>query len=325
MEVVSEFLQLHDHKHIEILSTPSSTLLKLECFFYPHIEFSSELLSKHSLPHYFFLDAGPRVGRFLVEGTHIIHFEPCAEVDEHHFLWVLSHHVRAALHRHRGDLVLHANTLLWQCGLLAISGSSGAGKSTTAAGLIQRGAIQIADDLTALRAGDHGQLVIRQGAPQLHLTHAAAERLGLDRGARPSPVRSDKVVVPLDGPSNTIPHAVTEPEGWPAPSAPGLRDLVLLEPGDGPNVELSRLRGAELFLALQHCLYGPLKPCDTPASFRLQALLARNVRVWRLRRPQTRWCLDEVLDALEQALAAPSCSGQDPLASAEPRLHPADG
>ena len=101
---------------------------------------------------------------------------------------------------------------------------------------------------------------------------------------------------------------------------------MLLEPGDGPEVELNRLSGADLFLALQHGLYGPLKPCDIPASFRHQALLARSVRVWSLKRPQGRWCLDEVLDTLEQALAAaPAPLGEDPPASAEPRLPPAHG
>ncbi len=290
---------------------------------YYYINFPNDFLGASS-PRSFFLDAGPRVGRFLVEGSYTVHFEPAADVEEELLQWMLSHHLRAALHRHRGDLVLHANTLLWPQGLLAISGSSGAGKSTTAAGLIQRGAIQIADDLTVLRAGEHGQLVVRHGAPQLHLTRAAAERLGLIHGTRPSPVRADKVVVPLDDPTLGLGHP-TEPEGWPAPSAPGLRDLVLLEPGDGPELLLSRLRGHDLFLALQHCLYGPLQPCDTPASFRLQALLARSVRVWRLTRPQTRWCLVEVLDALEQALAVPSSSGHDPHASAEHRQPPADG
>lgn len=91
-------------------------------------------------------------------------------------------------------------------------------------------------------------------------------------------------------------------------------------------MQLSRLRGSELFLALQHCLYGPLKPCDTPASFRLQALLARSVRVWRLQRPQERWCLDEVLDVLEQSLGTAAAPfDQDPPTSAEQRLSPADG
>ncbi len=273
------------------------------------------------------MDAGPGVGRFLVEATHTVHLEPAADLDPDRARFVLAHPVLAALHRHRGDLVLHANALRWRHGLLAVAGGSGAGKSTTTAGLIQRGATLIADDLTVLRAGDHGQLVVRHGAPQLHLTRVAAERLGLGSGALPSPVRSDKVVVPLDGPTaSPLPHAAAGPGGWPDPCGPGLRDLVLLEPADGPEVELNRLRGSDLFLALQHGLYGPLKPCDTPASFRLQALLARTVRVWSLKRPQGRWCLDAVLDALDDGLAeAPAPLGQDPAASAEPPRPPAHG
>lgn len=213
--------------------------------------------------------------------------------------------------------MLHANTLSWCHGQVAIAGCSGAGKSTTAAGLVQRGAKLIADDLTILRAGHADQLVVRKGSSQLHLTRVAAERLALSQSAKPSPVHSAKVVVPLADPNTPEQPRNTILEDWhPDLSAPGLNDLVLLEPGEVEDVLLSRLHGADLFLALQHCLYGPLRPCDTPASFRLQALLARNVRVWRLRRPQARWCLDEVLDALEQALAAPSPSRQDPHASA---------
>ena len=273
------------------------------------------------------MDSGPQVGRFLIEETHTIHFEPAAHAEQARVDFVLSHPVLAALHRHRGDLVLHANTLLWRNGLLAIAGSSGSGKSTTAAGLIQRGATLIADDLTVLRAGHHDQLVVRQGAPQLHLTRIAAERLEFSHGARPSPVHSAKLVVPLGDPASPAAAQGAALHDWrPDLSGPGLRDLVLLNPGDGAEVQITRLRGADLFLALQHCLYGPLKPCDTPASFRLQALLARRVRVWSLRRPQERWCLDEVLDALQEAIATdPTLLGQDPPASAEPRLHPADG
>ena len=279
------------------------------------------------MPGHCLIDAGPDVGRFLVEGSHTIHFEPAPDLDQARFDFVFAHAVLAAIHRHRGDLVLHANTLRWRHGLLAIAGSSGAGKSTTAAGLIQRGATLIADDLTVLRAGHHDQLVVRQTPPQLHLTRLAAERLGLSGGARPSPVHSAKVVVSVEEPATTSPpHAAPEQPWSPDLSGPGLHDLVLLEASHEQEVRLRRLHGADLFLALQHCIYGPLKPCDIPASFPLQALLARRVRVWSLKRPQERWCLDEVLDALEDGLAgAPTPIGQDCPASAESHPPQADG
>jgi hypothetical protein len=189
----------------------------------------------------------------------------------------------AAVLRNRGVLVLHANTLRLPRGAVAISGHSGAGKSTTAAGLLAKGAGMVADDVAAVSIAEDRQVTVAPGVGEMHLRPEAVAALGLaeESGSRYS-MRS-KAVVPVEVASG---RPVT------------LADLYPLVTGSESKVRVERLRGAGLFDALQDCIYGPLLAADTPPCFPVQAALARSVRVWRITHPQSRWSLDEVVEAI---------------------------
>lgn len=83
------------------------------------------------------------------------------------------------LHR-RGLLCLHGAALHIHGRTIALLGESGAGKSTTSAALITRGAIPLSDDLVVLRPQDGG-FVVEPGSAGFRLDEAATEQiLGAD-------------------------------------------------------------------------------------------------------------------------------------------------
>lgn len=131
-------------------------------------------------PACYLLRGGLRSGRFLVEDGKRVTVERNPAAEDDRILFHLLHSVTAALLRQRGFLALHANTALTPRGAIALSGKSGAGKSTTLAALFQRGCAMISDDITALRIGTDGQVVAVPGAAQIHLWDDAAGRLGID-------------------------------------------------------------------------------------------------------------------------------------------------
>ena len=243
----------------------------------------AEAPSWQAEPYRFLLRGGARAGRFLVEdGTRVtLERNPAAE-DEmlcFHFLDA----VLAAILRQRGWLVLHANAAVTPTGAIAVSGESGAGKSTTLAALLQRGCTMLADDITVLRLGAAGCVEALPGVPQLHLTEEAAEGLGQDIVGLPRyRWRRMKAAVPIQIAST------------PAP----LRALYLLRSSAQAELQIQTLIGAEKFAALQECVYGPLLPQEHPGQFPLFSAVTEQVTVFRLDRPAGRWSVDEIVEAV---------------------------
>ena len=199
--------------------------------------------------------------------------------------------VLAALLRHRGLLVLHANAVQTPDGVVVISGESGSGKSTTLAALLRRGCRMLSDDVTALRPGDvPGAIEVVPGAAQIHLTQDAAESLGYAVSpAQLQPWRRMKTAV-------SGRDSMTGQAGQ-------LRALYVLRPSGGEEVVAARVTGGGKFLALQECLYGPMFAEEHPALFPLMSAVVAAVPLYRLDRPASRWSVDEVAGAI---LAGPS-------------------
>ena len=236
-------------------------------------------------PGRFLLRAGDHAGRFLVERGHRITLQRSASADEDALGFHFLDSVLAATLRQNGLLVLHANAVATPQGARAVSGISGAGKSTTTAALLQRGCTLLADDLTVVRPGPDGVLEVLPGVPQFSLCEDAMDRshrpvAGLSRHRR----CRHKFVVP----------ARAEMANRPVP----LRALYLLQSHPGKDVRVRRVTGAEKFSAVQDAIYGPLLPQEHPAQFPLFATLARQVAVFRLERPENLWTVDAVAEVL---------------------------
>jgi hypothetical protein len=90
--------------------------------------------------------------------------------------------------RHRGVVCLHASSVVIDGRAVAFVGPPGAGKSTTAAALAQRGLPVLADDVTAIREVD-GKFYAYPAYPGLWLWPDSVEMLYGPGDDRPKPIR----------------------------------------------------------------------------------------------------------------------------------------
>jgi hypothetical protein len=237
-------------------------------------------------PGSFLLRGGSHAGRFLVEdGQRItLHRNPAAEDQQLCANFIMT--VIVALLRQRGQLVLHANVVMTPRGAVAISGESGAGKSTTQATLITRGCQMVTDDVSVLQLNIDGQVTVLPGFPKMNLCEDAAIKLGHDvAGLQRNPLRSVKVFVP-------VAHSdmVTEPVP--------LKELYLLSCHSGKSINTLRLTGAEKFIGLQESIYGPLFPEEHPGVFSLMRALMEQVEITRLERPAKGCSVNKVAEEI---------------------------
>ena len=224
---------------------------------------------------------GRRAGRFLVEDGKRVTLQRSPAAEDEMLAFAFLDFVLAAILRQRGLLVLHANTALTPQGAVAISGGSGAGKSTTLTALLQQGCAMISDDITALHLGIGGQIETLPGIPQMHITEDTAQSLNYDISTFPRHQwRRMKAAVPMH-------------EQMAAQPAP-LRALYLLEKQDVKEVSVQILSGVEKFSVVQSCVYGPLLPDEHPAIFPLFTALTEQVTVYHIIRPHTRWSVADV-------------------------------
>jgi len=159
----------------------------------------------------------PNVARFMVAGGERIEVasEPCADPAD--VLSYLHGGVRGALIHQRGELPLHATTVLPPKGngAVAICGDSGMGKSTLAAALVRQGWTLISDDLARITWEEQTPLVwpcstgiklrtdaaARLGLVLESLERTAAGKLLMAVAAVPDPVRLSCVIRLRDDPS----------------------------------------------------------------------------------------------------------------------------
>jgi hypothetical protein len=235
----------------------------------------------------------PGTGRFLARDGRSLEYwiEPGADPVAVEAL--LHGGVLGALIHQRGDLPLHATTLVCPSGRFAVAlgGHSGAGKSTTAYELVRRGWTILSDDLTRVSL-ETGVPVAWPGRSRLRLLPDACRAFGLDPAALASaPKRLGKYIVDLPR--------------WQEPIA--LSTLVALERTDGP-LEVATVFGASRSAIIAEHTYRPHYLAAlgrTAHHFRLVAATAAFATVLRLRGSAS---VQEVADVA--AAAAPSIDAQ---------------
>jgi len=236
-------------------------------------------------PGVFLVRGGRRAGRFLVEAGAVT-FERNSGCEDAILARHFTDQVLAALLRHRGLLVLHANAVEVSGGVVVIGGESGAGKSTTLAALRDRGGRMLSDDVTALRPGGaSGSAEVLPGVAQTHLAEDAVEGLGYTVDpAQLQPWRRMKAAIPTH-------------DGM-ASRAGQLRALYVLRLSGGDDVVVTQVNGGDKFHALQECVYGPMFAEEHPAFFPLMSTVVSTVPFFWLERPAGRWSIGEVGDAI---------------------------
>jgi hypothetical protein len=182
------------------------------------------------------------VGRFLVTGGERIEYWAEPGADPAAVEAMLQGGVLGALLHQRGDLPLHATTLVSPDGsrAVAIAGHSGAGKSTTAYALVRRGWTLVSDDLTRITI-EEGKAVAWPGRDRIRLMEDACGRFGIATASlAPVPNWPGKFLVGA--------------RRWDRPAR--LATLVALERGEG-SFGLERLQGGGVVQALLEHTYRP--------------------------------------------------------------------
>jgi hypothetical protein len=180
------------------------------------------------------------VGRFLAIGGERLEYWTEPGADPAAVEAMIQGGVLGALIHQRGDLPLHATTLIApdRSRAVALAGHSGAGKSTTAYALIRRGWMLVSDDLTRVTI-EKGEAVAWPGRDRLRLMEDACDRFGIAKASlAPVPNWPGKFLV--------------EVARWDAPVR--VAALVALERGEGA-FRLGRVQGGGAVQALLEHTY----------------------------------------------------------------------
>jgi hypothetical protein len=193
----------------------------------------------------------------------------------------------------RGYIPLHASSISTKQGCVAFGGQSGAGKSTIAASLIERGFELFADDLCLVQWDSVGTPVVGHGVPELRLWEDAVAALDWT-GIKPFAVQPyvKKSVFRRDLPQERLAK---------------LRRIYALEfAGEGAESGIFRLEGVEAMQALIGCLrmrLGLLPVGTAQRTFERLAAIGDKVEMFRFVRPldhgQSTYWLDRLIEHFE--------------------------
>ncbi len=192
--------------------------------------------------------------------------------------------VAAVLLAQRGSFALHANAVRIAGKVVAICGPRGAGKSTTAMRLVQRGHVLLADDFCPLRFTETEVLVEGTGR-RPRVTPETVARLGLDLPSS-TPQRVDgKLVLPK------LPQACERLDL--------IIDLGVSEASQ--EVEVTELEGLMALAAVEQNAYltGVMQAVWRDQLLQWAARVFGSVPVVALRRPEGRSSIDQVAEEIE--------------------------
>jgi hypothetical protein len=184
----------------------------------------------------------------------------------------------------RGSFLLHASAVDIGGRAIVLAGLPGAGKSTTAAALLQRGHPVLSDDMVALDL-KHAEVMAQAGFDNMKISPATAVALGYE---------------PNDLPE-VFPHSVKrllKQQGEFSTSPLPLKSIYILEAGE--RLAFRRLTGMNAFLPLLQffpCPSALLK--DSPATYLRQCEeVCRRVPIVRVLSPRNLDLLGDLANGL---------------------------
>lgn len=248
------------------------------------------------------------VGTFAIADGSRIAFEPVAgAVAGSASVW-LHGTVAALLLAQRGRFALHASVIEIDGVGVAVAGPRGAGKSTTALRLMQRGHALVTDDVSPLDVGA-AAVSVHPFARPLHISAQSAERLGFDvSGAEAILPGHPKLALPVP------------------PRAPvALRAIAVLDvAGVAAAPEPRRWRGAQAHWLVERNGYRTelLGDLYRAAIFAWAGAVADAVAVHVVSRPPTGWTADDVAASVEHIAAQAGPGMPSSPRSAETRTEP---
>lgn len=190
----------------------------------------------------------------------------------------------AALVYQRGGFCLHASSVSMGGYAYLIAGRSGAGKSTSAAALVERGGTVLADDVTRLAITEAGEVYALPGLPGFRLNPDSISVL-------PAHARRLEPGVGPDLKRVAYPDA-TQP-GRPVPVA----RICLLKASQQAKPIAEIVQGIDRFAALRANMFRPRLAKmvgDAQSQFEACARLAKTTDVRWISRPENGFSLDKI-------------------------------
>ena len=214
------------------------------------------------------------IGRYRVQyGSRIIIQPEREALPAEIRLVLLGSSIGALLHQ-RGMLAIHGSAITdgKQTGIL--SGQSGVGKSTLAAGLLELGYTVIADDISVIGQNGKQHFIVESGIPHLKLWKDVL--VNLNKADDFSKVRPqlEKYRMPIP---------VLEED------SPGLSKIIILSPSNSKDFSYSEILGRDKFHELRNNTYRLQfidKMNQTEVHFRNLSRLVNSIQMFHVNRPR---------------------------------------
>jgi energy-coupling factor transporter ATP-binding protein EcfA2 len=214
------------------------------------------------------------IGRYRVQNGSQITIQPEREALAKEIRLVLLGSCIGALLHQRGMLALHGSAISDGYKTVILTGPSGVGKSTLAAGLNELGYSVIADDISVIGQNGHGHFIVESGIPHLKLWKDVLAHLNK-----------------RDDLSKVRPHL--EKYRMPIPvvkvHSPVVSTILVLNPSNSTDFSYSRIIGREKFHLLRNNTYR-LQFIDrmnqTEVHFRNLSKLVNSIQMYDVNRPR---------------------------------------
>ncbi len=239
----------------------------------------------------------PQVAGFRIRMPDTIEIERASHAKPEYLAFPLLGPVMGWFLHLRGQMILHGSAVTWHGHAFGFLGDKLAGKSTTAAAFLRDDAQLLTDDLLVFDMSDPARPLVQPAFAQL--------KLGDDSAAAVPIAGAEALPLIMDG------FAKRQHRLQDLAEAPTACDaLFVLERGDSAAA-VEWLDGKDAFLALMRFGYNvrftnaPLAMQNRRRHFEQCVALTRSLRVGVLRVPADLGRLDEVLAAVDRALAKP--------------------
>jgi hypothetical protein len=241
-----------------------------------------------------YLHIVPNIADYYVANGNEICIQPQPGADEKSIrLFLLSNAMAAILHQ-RSMIPLHASAVYHDGGIVLFCGRSGAGKSTTATALQQKGYTVFSDDVCVLQNNADNELVTLPSYPMIKLWEDSFKKVGLAVADEEDKIRPEMAK-----------YARFYHDEFNI-TAQKIKRVFILETGNlNEAIEIKKLGPIAAFKILQqntyrHVQMNGMKKRDI--HFAMISKLAGEVSVYKISRPAVGNTLDELIATVESNL-----------------------
>ncbi len=191
-----------------------------------------------------------------------------------------------------GGFAIHGSAIKIGDSCIIFTGDSGAGKSTTAARLIEKGYSLLADDVCVITFDTKGRAIVHPAYPQLKLWDNSVEKLGYDKAELKTVSDSwQKFRLSAKDIYHSMPVRVSH--------------VFELKPSDSEEIQCLAVQGFDkLKLLLSNTYRNFFIPTLNleKAHFQFCTQLAKQIEVKQIERPRKVFLLDELIDWIESEI-----------------------